>query len=263
MSETAPVALVTGASRGIGFELARLLAADGHDLVLVSRSPGELEKAGATLVEQYDVAVRSIPVDLSRPGEVLNMWRGLERGGITIDVLVNNAGSGLYGPLAEQDRDALSAMLELNVVALTMLTRLALPGMLERRRGRILNVGSVTGYQPGGPRMAGYYASKSYVLSFSKGVSREVAGTGVTVTVLCPPTTRTAFEERSGAKRSVLYSRLPVASPESVARAGYRGMKRGARVVLPGLSTKILAFAGELPPRRIALEVNRLLLREA
>jgi uncharacterized protein len=263
MSETAPVALVTGASRGIGFELARLLAADGHDLVLVSRSPGELEKAGATLVEQYDVAVRSIPVDLSGPGEVLNMWRGLERGGIAIDVLVNNAGSGLYGPLAEQDQDALSAMLELNVVALTMLTRLALPGMLGRRRGRILNVGSVTGYQPGGPRMAAYYASKSYVLSFSKGVSRAVAGTGVTVTALCPPTTRTAFEERSGAKRSVLYSRLPVASAESVARAGYRGMKRGARIVLPGLSTKILAFAGELPPRRIALEVNRLLLREA
>jgi len=256
-------ALVTGASRGIGLELARLLAADGHDLVLVSRSSEELERARERLIEQHGVSVRCFPKDLSRPGEALDLWREVEGVGLVVDILVNNAGSGLYGPLAQQDGDALSAMLELNVVALTTLTRLALPGMLKRRRGRILNVGSVTGYQPGGPRMAAYYASKAYVLSFSKGVSREIAGTGVTVTVLCPPTTRTAFEERSGANRSVLYSRLPNASPEAVARAGYRGMKRGARVVLPGLSTKILAFAGEFPPRRIALEVNRLLLSEA
>jgi uncharacterized protein len=107
------------------------------------------------------------------------------------------------------------------------------------------------------------YASKSYALSFSKGVSREVDGTRVTVTALCPPTTKTAFEEASGANRSILYTRLPVASPEAVARAGYRGMKRGARVVLPGFTTKLLAVAGELPPRRLALEVNRLLLRLA
>jgi uncharacterized protein len=255
-------AVVTGASRGIGFELARLLAADGHDLVLVSRSAEELEKARRRLIDEYGVSARGISRDLSRPGEAFDLWREIESAGVVVDVLINNAGGGLYGPLAEQDGDLLAAMLELNVVALTMLTRLALPKMIERRQGRILNVGSVTGYQPGGPRMAAYYASKSYVLSFSKGVSREVDGTGVTVTVLCPPTTRTAFEERSGAKRSRLYSRLPVATPEAVAKAGYRGMKRGARVVLPGLSTKILAFAGEFPPRRIALEVNRLLLKE-
>jgi len=148
-------ALVTGASRGIGFELARLLAADGHDLVLVSRSSEELEKARARLVEQHGVSVRSISRDLSRPGETLDLWREIEGAGVVVDILVNNAGSGLYGPLAQQDRDALSAMLELNVVALTMLTRLAPPGMLERRWGRILNVGTLKGYQPGGPRMAG------------------------------------------------------------------------------------------------------------
>ena len=256
-------ALVTGASRGIGFELARLLAADGHDLVLVSRSSQELEEGRRRLVEEHGVSVQCFPRDLSRPGEALELWREIERAGVLADILVNNAGSGLYGPLAQQDGDALSAMLELNVVALTTLTRLALPGMLERGRGRILNVGSVTGYQPGGPRMAAYYASKAYVLSFSKGVSREIDGSGVTLTVLCPPTTRTAFEERSGANRSMLYRALPVASPEAVARAGYRGMMRGARVVLPGLSTKILALTGELPPRRVALEVNRMLLKEA
>jgi short-subunit dehydrogenase len=256
-------ALVTGASRGIGLELARLLAADGHELVLVARASKELEKVSQSLVEQYGVPVRCYPKDLSKSGEALDLWREIERAGIVVDILVNNAGSGVYGPLAQEDLSAVSAMVELNVSALTTLTRLALPGMLERRWGRILNVGSVVGYQPGGPGMAAYYASKSYVLSFSKGVSRELDGTGVTLTVLCPSTTRTSFEERSGANRSLLYKRFPAVSPEAVARAGYRGMKRGARVVLPGLSAKILAFAGELPPRRVALEVNRLLLSEA
>jgi short-subunit dehydrogenase len=256
-------ALITGASRGIGFEIARLLATDGNNLVLVSRNAEELEKADQSLGEQSRRSVRSYARDLAKPGEALELWREIEGTGVAVDILVNNAGSGLYGPLADQDSAALSAMVELNVVTLTTLSRLALPGMIERGWGRILNVASVVAYQPGGPRMAAYYASKSYVLSFSKGLSRELGGTGVAVTALCPPTTKTAFEERSGANRSVLYSRLPVASPETVARAGYRGMMRGARVVLPGLSTKLLAIAGEFPPRRIALEVNRLLLRNA
>src|SRR5262249_13423004 len=178
-------ALVTGASRGIGLELARLLAADGDGLVLVSRDSKELEGVRRMLVEHHAVPVTFYPRDLSRSGEALALWREIETAGIAIDILVNNAGIGLYGPLAGQDASALSAMTELNVVALTMLTRLALPGMLERRWGRILNVASVVGYQPCGPRMAAYYASKSYVLSFSKGVSREIDGTGVAVTVLC------------------------------------------------------------------------------
>jgi len=243
-------------------EIARLLAADGHRLVLASRNSKELESARQMFIERYGVSVTSYPTDLSKPGAALELWRAIESARIAVDILVNNAGSGLYGELAEQDPVAIEAMLELNVVALTTLTRLALPGMLERRWGRVLNVASVTGYQPGGPRMAAYFASKAYVLSFSKGVSREVDGTGVAVTALCPPTTRSSFEERSGANASRLYRWLPPASPEDVARAGCRGMNRGARIVLPGLSTKLLAFAGELPPRRIALEVNRILLRK-
>lgn len=260
MSKTA---LVTGASRGIGFELARLLAADGHELVLVSRTPEDLEAARRRLVDQYRVSVRSFPKDLSRAGAAEELWREIESAGLVVDILVNNAGSGAYGPLATQELDAVSTTVMLNVLALTTLTRLALPGMLARRWGRILNVASIVAYQPGGPRMAAYYASKAYVLSFSKGLSCELDGTGVTATALCPTTTRSAFEERSGASRSRLYRWMPEASPENVARAGYRGMTRGARVVLPGLSSKLLAFAGELPPRRIALEVNNFLLREA
>jgi short-subunit dehydrogenase len=135
--------------------------------------------------------------------------------------------------------------------------------MLARRWGRILNVGSVVGYQPAGPRMAGYYASKAYVVSFSKGLARELSGTGVSVTALSPGLTESSFEDRSGAGRTFLYKLMPKMTAAAVARAGYEGMKRHSTVVIPGLLTKILAFAGELPPRRIAVEVNRLLLREA
>ena len=149
-----------------------------------------------------------------------------------------------------------------NVLALTTLTRLALPGMLARRQGRILNVASVVGYQPGGPRMAVYYATKAYVLSFSKGLARELDGTGVTVTALSPGVTKSAFEERSGASATPLYRFVPKTTAEAVARAGYRAMMRGRRVVIPGLVAKLLSFAGELPPRIVALEVNRWLLSQ-
>jgi len=131
--------------------------------------------------------------------------------------------------------------------------------MRERRWGRILNVASVVAYQPGAPYIAGYYASKAYVLSFSKGLALEVRGSGVSVTVLCPGPTETDFDDRAGAATKVLYRRLPKLSAAAVASAGYDGMRRGSMVVIPGLLTKLLAVAGELPPRRIALEVNRML----
>jgi len=149
----------------------------------------------------------------------------------------------------------------LNVTAVTTLTRLALPGMLARRRGRILNVASLVAYQPGGPQEAAYYATKSFVLSFSKGLARELRGSGVSITVLCPGPTSTSFEKTSGAAETALYKWMPSMSASAVARAGYRGMMQGSRVVIPGVMAKLMAFAGELPPRRIALEINRMLLK--
>ena len=253
-------ALVTGASRGIGLELARLLAADGYDLVLVAREGEALERLAGELRAAHGVTATCYATDLSRPRAATGLWTGLEASGARVDVLVNNAGFGLYGPLAEQDPDPLGGMLELNIAALTALTRLALPGMLERRHGHILNLASLAAYQPGGPWMAAYYASKSYVLSFSKALSMELKHTGVSVTALCPGPTRTAFEQRSGAAKTPLYRGAKMEAA-AVALAGYRAMKRGAVVAIPGGVAKILAFAGELPPRRIALEVNRLLLR--
>jgi short-subunit dehydrogenase len=250
-------ALVTGASGGIGLELARILAANGHDLVIVGRNRELLETVGADLRSAHHVSVRCDARDLARPHAASELWADLTAASVIVDVLVNNAGVGLYGALDMQDSSQLERMVELNVVALTMLTRLALPGMRERRWGRVLNVASVVGYQPGAPWMAAYYATKSYVLSFSKGLARELDGSGVSVTALCPGPTVSSFDDTAGADVNVLYQRLPRMTAADVARAGYDGMTRQSLVVIPGVVTKMLALAGEFPPRRIALEVNR------
>jgi hypothetical protein len=197
--------------------------------------------------------------DLSEPGAATRLWSDVAARGFTIDVLVNNAGVGLYGALEHQDPAELDRMVQLNVSALTTLTRLALPGMKERRWGRILNLASVVGFQPGAPYMAAYYATKAYVLSFSKGLALEVRGSGVSVTALSPGPAETDFDDRAGAGSNVLFKRLPKLSPGAVAKAGYAGMMRGSMVVIPGLLTRLISIAGELPPRRIALEVNRVL----
>jgi len=252
---------VTGASSGIGLELARLLAAGGHDLVLVARSAERLDQIARELGDQNGVRVESRPRDLSKPDAARALWQELIDDGVTVSTLVNNAGIGLHGAFGEQDVDAIVRLVTLNVTALTMLTRLALAEMLARRSGRILNVASLVAYQPGGPQEAAYYATKAFVLSFSKGLARELRGTGVTVTTLCPGPTKTAFEAKAGATEAALYKWMPSMTAAAVARAGYRGMMRGSSVVIPGMVAKALAVAGELPPRRIALELNRLLLR--
>ena len=256
-------ALVTGASRGIGLELARLLAADGHDLVLVGRDSNALEKVAGEMRAGYGGCVRVEARDLSEPGAPARLWADLAAARVGIDILVNNAGSGLYGKVEDQDPEALERMLQLNIVALVSLTRLALPGMHQRGWGRILNVGSIVGYQPAGPGMAGYYASKAFIVSFTKALASELAGTGVSATALSPGLTESSFEERSGAAGTNLYKYVPKMTAAAVARAGYDGLMRQARVVIPGFVSKLLAFAGELPPRAIALAVNRLLLRRA
>jgi short-subunit dehydrogenase len=255
-------ALVTGASSGIGLELARLLAADGVNLILVARNAVRLQQLAEQLQSERKISARCYPTDLSEPQAAPRLWRDVASAGLVVDILVNNAGAGLYGRVAQQDPDALERMLQVNIGALTSLTRLALPGMQLRRWGSILNVGSIVAYQPAGPNMAAYYASKAFVLSFSKGLARELVGSGVSVTVLSPALTESAFEERSGAAGTRLYRLLPKMTAAEVARAGYEGMKRRSAVVLPGWTAKLLAFAGELPPRRIALEVNRLLLQK-
>lgn len=248
-------ALVTGASGGIGEELARLIAADGHDLVLVARSRDKLERLAAELSEKHKVAARALPKDLARPEAPREIFDELEAEGVPVDVLVNNAGFGTYGPFAQTDARAELDLLQVNVVALTHLTKLFLPPMLARRRGYVMQVASTAAFQPG-PLMAVYYASKAYVLHFSEALANELGGTGVVVSVLCPGPTETGFVAAAGMKDSKLFDRGAM-DARTVAVEGYRGMLAGKTIVIPGLRNNLLARAVSFAPRALVTRVVR------
>src|SRR4051794_20046922 len=232
-------ALITGASSGIGLELARLFAAGGYDLVLMARSAGRLEELAGELRSRHGVTARGMAKDLARPESPEEIFRELEAAGGAVDVLVNNAGLGTFGPFAETDLGKELEELQLNVVTLTHLTKKFLPGMLARRRGGVLNVASTAGFQPG-PWMAVYYATKAYVISFSEALAAELEGKGVTISVLCPGPTATGFTARAGLEASALSSGpLKVMTAAEVARAGYEGFREGKRIVIPGTMNKI------------------------
>lgn len=248
-------ALVTGASGGIGRELATLLARDGHDLVVVARSEDRLVELGNRLQDEYGVGVTVVVKDLADPDSPAEIQSALDERSIEIDVLVNNAGFATYGRFLDTDLDTERDELQVNVVAVTELTKRFLPGMVERGEGRILNVASTAAFQPG-PLMAVYYASKAYVLSFSEGLAGELDGTGVTVTALCPGPTDTGFQSRAemGASKLVQGG---LQDPTEVARAGYRGMQAGEAVVVPGVRNKLLTVAVRLLPRSVARSMVR------
>lgn len=240
-------ALITGASSGIGLELARCFAAAGYDLVLVARRAEALEALASELGAKHGTAVRVEPRDLNSPEAPAKLYADLQQAGVTIDVLVNNAGFGALGNVSSLPLDRQLDMIELNVTALTALTRLFLPGMLERRRGGVLNVASTAGFQPG-PRMAVYYATKAYVLSFTEALAEENAGSGLRVSCLCPGPTKTEFGSVSGMDQSRLF-RLGTMNARAVAECGVRGWLRGRVVVVPGLMNRMLVFAGRFVPR--------------
>ena len=254
-------ALVTGATGGIGLELARLLAADGFHLVLTGRRRDQLDRVAAELGEAHRIDVQVEPRDLSECGAASRLWNDLAASGAgaRIDVLINNAGVGLYGAVEEQDPAELDRMVQLNVSALTTLARLALPGMRERRWGRILNLASVVAFQPGAPYMAAYYATKAYVLSLSKGLALELRGSGVSVTALAPGPTITEFQKRAKMEKSELISGklLSVMDSESVARYGYRALMKGKTLAIPGFMNKAVAFSTRLAPRKLVTQIAR------
>jgi short-subunit dehydrogenase len=247
-----PLALVTGASSGIGRELAVLLARDGHDLALVARREAELNDLATMLKEKYGAESRVLPADLAEPGAATDLVERL--GGATVDVLVNNAGFGGHGRFVELSRESDLGQIAVNVAALTDLTKLVVPGMVARGRGRVLNVGSTAAFQPG-PFMAVYYATKAYVLSFSEALAEELRGTGVTVTCLCPGVTVTEFQKTAGVEDIPLTKGPLAMSAADVAAAGYRGMKRGKRLVIPGVHNKIGAQSVRFTPRGVILKV--------
>ncbi|HTS88538.1 MAG TPA: SDR family oxidoreductase [Gemmatimonadales bacterium] len=251
-----PVALVTGASGGIGLELARLCAKGGHDLILVARSEGKLAEIAKYLSGMYQIGVETLAVDLASPDAVDRIAATLDSREFSIDVLVNNAGFGEWGLFGRADIERQVRMIQVNVVALTRLTRLVLPTMVRRRRGRILNVASTAGFVPG-PLMAVYYATKAFVISFSDAIGNELKGTGITVTALCPGPTRTSFAERAGISETNLFTGPNVMGAASVAEAGYRAMMRGRAVAIPGLANKLLIQSLRIAPRWLVVRLTR------
>lgn len=252
--------LITGASSGIGYELAKRFARDGRDLVLVARSRERLEEIGRELSGPTGVSVKLIAKDLSRPRAALDVFDELRRESLRIGVLVNCAGFGSFGPFAKADQEAEREMMQVNMIALTELTRLFVAEMLRAGEGRILNVASTAAFQPG-PMMAVYYATKAYVLSFSEALAEELRGSGVTVSALCPGPTHTGFGGRAGMERARLF-RAGVMDAAAVADAGYRGLLRGERVIVPGLRNKLLALSVRVSPRRLVTAIVRWLHEE-
>jgi short-subunit dehydrogenase len=248
-------ALVTGASSGIGLSLARLLAHDGYDVVLVARSGDTLARLAGEFRTTHNVSVWTHTADLTHPDAASALLDRLEHEGMTIDVLVNNAGFGLRGAFAELPLDRQLQMIALNVTALTLLARRLLPGMCARGRGGILNVGSTAGFQPG-PFMAVYYATKAYVDSFSEALAEELTGSPVRVTCLAPGPTATRFATTALATDAGLFEGETMDADE-VARAGYEGWKRGEALVVPGRRNRLRAFAVRLLPRATVRKAAR------
>ncbi len=246
-----PVALITGASAGIGAELARLLAVD-HDLVLTARRTEQLQTLADELKQKHAATCHVFPADLAEPDAPRKFFDAIHAAGITIDVLVNNAGFGDVGKFAQSDLGKALRMIQLNVTALTELTGLFLPAFVARNRGRILNVGSIAGFQAG-PYMAVYYATKAYVNSFSEALHVELRKTGVTVTVLCPGPVATEFAAVSGMQTTRVFSAGQAMGARQVASAGLRALKAGRRMVVPGWRNKMMLFAERFLPRSAVL----------
>jgi uncharacterized protein len=254
------IALITGASSGIGLDLAKLMA-PGFDLIITARNQTDLEKIGQELEAAYANHVHVIPADLAKPDAPRQIFSEIERRGLHVDVLVNNAGFGAYGAFAESDLQNELDMIQVNISALTSLAKMALPGMLARKGGRIMNVASTAGFQPG-PLMAVYYATKAYVIMFSEAIANEVKGSGVTVTCFCPGATATNFAGRARMEESRLF-KMGAMRSEVVARAGYKGMMAGKGMVVPGVINKTLAISVRFSPRKLVTAISRSLQERA
>lgn len=255
-SQPRPCALITGASGGIGLELARLCAKGGHDLILVARDASKLDEVSKYLSGMYQVRTEIIVADLADAEAPAAIMERVTAWGRDVDVLINNAGFGTWGLFGRADLTRQLEMIQVNVIALTHLTRLVLPGMVQRRKGRILNLASTAGFAPG-PLMAVYYATKAYVLSFSEAIGSELRGTGISVTALCPGPTRTGFARGAGVVQSNLFASPTVMAVEPVAESGYRGMMAGRAVVIPGLGNKLLIQSLRISPRWLVRVIAR------
>ena len=244
-----PTALITGASAGIGAELAKVFAAHDHDLVLVARRRDALEALAGTLEGKHGVTATVIVDDLGDPEAPERIFAAVRDARIEVDVLVNNAGFGLGGEFSETPIEREITMVQVNVTALMHLTKLFVAPMLKRRAGYVMNVASTAAFFPG-PLQSVYYASKAFVLSFSQAVAEELAPSGISVTCLCPGPTETEFAQVAGMK-SVRLPNLDVADAADVAEFGYQALMSGTRVAVPGAKNKLVVQAQRFVPRRL------------
>ena len=259
-------ALVTGASTGIGRELASLCAADGHDVALVARNAARLEQAAGEVRAEYGVRAVALPMDLAEPEAPERLYAETGERGMEVDFLINNAGFGMSRRFADVPLAVQRKMIGLNLTALADLCHLYLPGMVERGRGRILNVGSGAGYVPG-LGFATYASTKAFVLHLTEGLAGELAGTGVTASVLCPGPVNTPFLGTAGIEGFSGIRRLALADPGPVARAGYRGALKGRVVINPGFFPRLVPLVPRLLPRFVVRwlgkQVGRQMARRA
>ena len=252
-----PTALVTGGSGGIGLELAKVLARNRFDLVLVARKRDTLEAAAGQLEGKFDIRAHVFAADLRRREAPQEIFDFLQNENIPIEVLVNNAGFGLGGEFSETAVERELEMIQVNIVALTHLTKLFLAPMIKRKSGRVLNVASTAAFQPG-PLMAVYYATKAYVLSFSEALAEELRNSEITVTALCPGPTDTDFADTAEMGSSRLFNTFGIADAADVAKYGFDAMMSGKRLAIPGIKNKILAQANRLAPRSLSAKIARI-----
>lgn len=247
--------LITGASGGIGYELAKLFARDGHNLILVARSGDKLAQV-ATELRALGATVKTVPLDLATPTAATFLFDQLQGENITVNILINNAGFGAFGEFAQMSNEEIFGQIQLNITALTELTRLFLPSMLARHSGRIMNVASTAGFQPG-PMMAVYYATKAYVISFTEAIANELCKSGVSVTCFCPGATHTGFAKRAGNDKTRVFKQFGAMNVAKVARDGYRAVMDGRGLAISGVHNWIVAESTRFAPRKLVTAISR------
>ncbi len=255
-------ALITGASNGIGWELAKIHASKGGDLVLVARNKSKLDELKIELEKQFNVTVYTISKDLSATNSAQEIYDETNKQNIQIDYLINNAGFGDFGMFAETSWDKELQMINLNITTLTLFTKLYLKDMIKRGSGKIMNVASTAAFQPG-PTFAVYCASKAYVLSFTEAISNEVGDQGITVTALCPGATETGFKAAAGMDESKIFKGKKLPSAKEVAQYGYSSMLKGRIVAIHGLLNSVMANSVRFAPRALTLKISRIMLSKA
>lgn len=246
--------MITGASNGIGMELARVFAAGRHNLVLVARSREKLQSLADALQQEHGIKADVIVKDLALPRAASELHDELQQKSLQIDYLVNNAGFGQNTLFADMSLEDAQQMIQLNITTLSELTHLLLPGMLARKKGKILNIASTAAFMPG-PTQAVYFATKAYVLNFSEALADELAGSGVTVTVYCPGPTHTGFADRANMNGSPMFKMAMAA--DVVAKNAYRSMTRGRSMAIAGFTNNLLIFSTRLSPRWMVRKITR------